>query len=539
MALRPFRLLPERLRLPALLLAGVLSIAAGVWFASYAQGGAATRVADQARDVQLMLTSMLDQETGLRGFLLTRRHDFLEPYTAGRHDFDAALSEASIGAEGDPLLRDLIAQQETVVRRWQSLAEQELAAPHPRGNAPDLGAILLRKSRMDRFRAINASATRLIDGHRRAQLRDAGRVAVGVILVLGLAFGALGTLLIWRGRRTREREQEFAENLQVMRSEGEAHALLREYVERSVPGSSVVVLTRNNSADRLEPSTRLSDADPLHDPLEGAVPESCLAVRLARPHAHATGTQSLLQCAVCGKTPAASLCQPLLVGGEVLGSVLLRKGSKPTPSERERLAHTVSRAAPALANLRNLAIAEARAHTDPLTNLANKRGIQDTIRRLHAHAARTGSPLSVVLADLDHFKRINDTYGHERGDEALAAAAEALSGGVRRSDFVGRMGGEEFIVLLPDTAADAAQIVANNLRRAIGSMRLPGVHGGLTASFGVATFPDASLEIDALLRLADRALYLAKKLGRDRVESAAGAEQGDADPPAGLATSPG
>jgi diguanylate cyclase (GGDEF)-like protein len=292
-------------------------------------------------------------------------------------------------------------------------------------------------------------------------------------------------------------------------------------VERSVGGSSVTVLTRNNSADRLEASSRLGTGDALAGRLEGAMPESCLAVRRAKPHGRSEKAEPLLSCELCGKSAGGSLCQPLLVGGEVLGSVLMRKESLPTRSEGERLAHSVSRAAPALANLRNLAIAEARAHTDPLTSLPNKRAIQDTVRRLHAHAARTESPLSALVVDLDHFKRINDTYGHERGDQALAAAAEALSGGVRRSDFVGRMGGEEFIVLLPDTDAAAAESVAENLRLGIRALRLPGVHEGMSASFGVATYPCDALDSEALLRLADRALYLAKKNGRDRVERAA------------------
>ncbi|HEX8375872.1 MAG TPA: GGDEF domain-containing protein, partial [Geminicoccaceae bacterium] len=229
----------------------------------------------------------------------------------------------------------------------------------------------------------------------------------------------------------------------------------------------------------------------------------------------------LLSCELCGKAGGGSLCQPLLVGGEVLGSVLLRKPSAPSAAEAESLARSVSRAAPALANLRNLAIAEARAQTDPLTGLANKRAIRDTTKHLHAHAMRTGNPLSIVLADLDHFKRVNDTYGHDRGDEALAAAAAALAGTVRGMDFVGRMGGEEFIVLLPDTGVEAATLVAEKLRAAVGAVRLAGVREGLSASLGVATFPDHASEPETLLRLADRALYLAKKRGRDRVELAA------------------
>lgn len=521
MALRLSRLLPDRFRLPALLVAGVCVIAAGVWTTSYVESQAATRVARQAHDAQSMLIAVLDQETGLRGYLLTGRDGFLGPYVKGRRDFDTAIASARAAAGGERAIVRAVDAAEEVERSWQGLAEGEVALVRKRGvRQIAISSALQRKALIDRFRVLETRIERLVEVRRSDQLSDAGRISVGVSLALGLLFGAFGSLLIRRSRRTRKLDHEFAEDLQVMRSEGEAHRLLRDHAERQVHGSRVTVLTRNNSADRLEASTSLDDGDELEGPLDGAVPESCMAVRLARPQSRAAGADPLLSCDLCGKAGGGSLCQPLLVGGEVLGSILLRKATTPTPSEGERLAHSVSRAAPALANLRNLAIAEARAHTDPLTSLPNKRSIQDNVHRLHAHASRTGSPLSVLVVDLDHFKRVNDTYGHERGDQALAAAAEALSGGVRRSDFVGRMGGEEFIVLLPDTGADAAEIVAENLRRAICELSVPGLHGGMTASFGVATFPDDANESDTLLRQADRALYLAKKLGRDRVERA-------------------
>jgi diguanylate cyclase (GGDEF)-like protein len=519
MPLRLSRIVPERRRLPALLVLAVLAIAGGVWFSSYVQREAARRVAEQEHDSESMLTGMLDQETGLRGFLLTRRKVFLEPYVDGRAELDTALRGAYSTSVGDAGMTRLIDGQERVARGWQRLAEQEVARAraHPRRGAT-VAPARLRKGHMDRFRAINSAFHGAVEKRRAAGLRDAATVAVIVILVLGMAFSGLGRLLIRQARRAREREQEFAETLQVMRSEKEAHALIQGHIERTTGASSATVLTRNNSADRLVASTDLDEDDPILERLEGAAPESCLAVRLSRPHARAHGAEPLLRCAVCGGTPGASLCQPLLVGGEVLGSVLMRKSSQPTAIEVERLAQAVSRAAPALANVRNLAIAEARAQTDALTGLANKRAINDTMRRLHAHSVRTGQTLSVVLADLDHFKKINDTYGHDRGDEVLAAAADALASEVRRSDFVGRMGGEEFIVILPDTKPSAAETVAENLRRAVRGLHVPGVEVGVSASFGVAAFPDDALEIDALLRSADRALYLAKKLGRDRIE---------------------
>ncbi len=345
------------------------------------------------------------------------------------------------------------------------------------GAAPGFGArsvpeALKRKSYMDRFRNLNATFQALVESRRVDQMNDAAMMVVAIILGLGLAFGAIGTVLIRRATNSRRREREFTETLQIMRSESEAHALLGGHLERTIKGSRVTVLTRNNSADRLVASTELADDDPLHDPLEDAKPQSCLAVRLAQPYSRTQNAEPLLPCELCGKSAGGSQCQPLIVGGEVLGSVLLRTSGAPTATASEKLIQAVSRAAPALANLRNLALAEARAQTDPLTGLANKRAIEETLKRMHAHAVRGASPLSVLVLDLDHFKRVNDTYGHSRGDDALASTADAMIETVRESDFVGRMGGEEFIVLLPDTATDAAVHVAQKLRQAIE------VHGG-------------------------------------------------------------
>jgi diguanylate cyclase (GGDEF)-like protein len=175
-------------------------------------------------------------------------------------------------------------------------------------------------------------------------------------------------------------------------------------------------------------------------------------------------------------------------------------------------------AAPVLANLRNLAIAEIRAATDVLTGLPNNRSVQDTLRRMVAQASRSVSPLSAALLDLDHFKHVNDAHGHSRGDEVLAAVAATLRSSLRESDFVGRYGGEEFLILLPDTGKQQAQTVAEKVRAAVEAIVLSNLELRVTASLGVASLPDDCSDADSLVRAADRALYAAKGRGRNRVE---------------------
>ena len=173
-----------------------------------------------------------------------------------------------------------------------------------------------------------------------------------------------------------------------------------------------------------------------------------------------------------------------------------------------------------LANLRNLAIAELRASTDALTALPNKRSVNDTLMRMLAQASRTLTPLSLLMLDLDHFKDINDRFGHPVGDQALAGVGAALRSALRASDFAGRNGGEEFAVMLPDTDLAGAVDVAEKIRAAIADITLPGLDVTLSASVGVATYPDHALGADRLIRLADAALYVAKRSGRNRVEVA-------------------
>jgi diguanylate cyclase (GGDEF)-like protein len=173
-----------------------------------------------------------------------------------------------------------------------------------------------------------------------------------------------------------------------------------------------------------------------------------------------------------------------------------------------------------LANLRNLALAEVRAQTDSLTGLPNKRAVTDTLKRMLAHASRTITPLSLLMIDLDYFKTINDQFGHPVGDQALANVGAAIASALRASDFAGRNGGEEFAVLLPDTGVDGALEAAERIRSAIASIELPAAGPSLTASLGIAVYPDHAVSADRLERLADAALYTAKRAGRNRSEVA-------------------
>jgi diguanylate cyclase (GGDEF)-like protein len=319
-----------------------------------------------------------------------------------------------------------------------------------------------------------------------------------------------------RDQTFRDDQAEFSRALLSAASEGEAHGLLKRYLEQDGQ-RTVTVLGRDADRDRLAACTPLAEDDPLAQRLDGATPRDCVAVRLAAPHETSADHDPLLHCELCGQSGANRLCAPLVVSSEVLGSVLTVNEQPLEAQDRRRVADSVMIAAPVLANLRTIAVAQSRASTDALTGLANRRALDDALTRMVAQALRSGTPLAAIGIDLDHFKAINDELGHETGDEVLEAVAEVLRENTRTSDFVGRWGGEEFCVLAPDTPAEGARKLAESLRAAIAQISVPGVRRTLTASFGIAVCPEHATSAELLLRQADRALYAAKHAGRDRV----------------------
>jgi diguanylate cyclase (GGDEF)-like protein len=160
-------------------------------------------------------------------------------------------------------------------------------------------------------------------------------------------------------------------------------------------------------------------------------------------------------------------------------------------------------------------LAEA-ASSDPLTGLLNRRGFREHAGKEMARARRYDVPLAIVVADLDHFKALNDTFGHRSGDDALSAFAALCRANTRPFDLIARMGGEEFAFLLPNTAEAEAAITADRVRRAMHAQLASPDGNPVTASFGVAAHPDHGADLETLLANADRALYVAKSRGRDR-----------------------
>jgi diguanylate cyclase (GGDEF)-like protein len=200
------------------------------------------------------------------------------------------------------------------------------------------------------------------------------------------------------------------------------------------------------------------------------------------------------------------------------GDLDARTGIVRGEEELSQLAHAFDDMARALQK-REQKLQE-QAISDPLTGLYNRRYLSEFLPRELSRSGRSSTPVAVMLIDLDHFKRVNDSFGHEAGDIVLTAVGKLLKGKVRGSDIACRYGGEEFALILPETDTDSAARRAEDIRLAIAALRLS--HAGkplgrITASFGIALFPDHAPDTDGLLRAADVALYAAKGAGRNRV----------------------
>ncbi|SDW03509.1 GGDEF domain-containing protein [Marinobacter mobilis] len=171
---------------------------------------------------------------------------------------------------------------------------------------------------------------------------------------------------------------------------------------------------------------------------------------------------------------------------------------------------------------RAVALAEARANTDELTGLNNRRAFFALGEQATQQALRNGHPLSLIMFDLDHFKQINDSYGHAIGDRVLQNVATKVDSMARDADVLGRIGGEEFAILMYNTDTDESSHLAERLRQAIAASTIEaaGQTLGCTASFGIAAAHGRPISLEHLLSEADHAMYRAKSRGRNRVETA-------------------
>ncbi len=260
--------------------------------------------------------------------------------------------------------------------------------------------------------------------------------------------------------------------------------------------------------------------DPPGEP-EPFVPDQCWAVRRGQSHPPVTGEPDI----VCYHLPPGhdqtALCVPLIAQGEAIGLLTFQNITPETAPSRAYLELMAEALGLALANQRLRDALLEKALFDPLTGLRNRHHLEDTLRTQLSQAMRSASPISCLMIDIDHFKSINDRFGHEAGDRVIKSVAEIIQRKVHDAGLAFRYGGEEFLALLPGADEEEALACAADIYEGVRALTLRyGLTdlGQMDVSIGVASYPQHA-QSDNLLRAADVALYRAKEQGRSRIVS--------------------
>jgi diguanylate cyclase (GGDEF)-like protein len=305
------------------------------------------------------------------------------------------------------------------------------------------------------------------------------------------------------------------ELLQTCHSQAEANTVIRGALPKLLPGIAGALYVSRRDDDVLEQQVGWGSVVAVQSFSAG----ECWALRRGRPHLYSPASAAAV-CGHVGQCEDSCLCVPLVSQGETLAVLHLRRAGA------EALAEDVQRLGSALAEQLSLAVGNLRlqetlrsgSERDPLTDLYNRRHLEISLHRELARARRHGSPVSLIMMDVDHFKAFNDANGHDAGDEVLRHVAHVLKRHIRAEDVACRYGGEEFLVVLPGCVIDDAYSKAEAIREAIAQLHVQSRGSALpriTLSLGIACYPEDGERMEDLIAGADAALYQAKSKGRN------------------------
>jgi diguanylate cyclase (GGDEF)-like protein len=314
-----------------------------------------------------------------------------------------------------------------------------------------------------------------------------------------------------------EQLNQMSDLLQTSRDMEESSAVVARYAANLMDSEGGAIFVINAERNLAEATATWGEMR--KDSLVFA-PNDCWAIRRGSIHP-ADDLQAQLRCSHTQADSGNCLCVPLVGNGETLG-ILHLQGFRSVPGSHEHavLATMAARTGVTLANIRLRENLFRQSIRDGLTGLYNRRYLDDALLLEERRCKRSGQLFGVMMIDLDHFKQVNDTYGHEAGDAVLQRFAEVLRKQTRGGDIPCRYGGEEFTVVLPGASLAQSQQRAQTLREAVVAETFS--HGGqdlgrISVSIGVAEFPHSGDDALEVLHAADRALYEAKHGGRNRV----------------------
>jgi len=510
--------------------------------------------AAKERAYNRMMSLLQDAETGQRGFLIGSDESFLAPYHAGVAGIPAALEHLQQHASSEAE-RTLVGQIAELSRAKVSEMERTIRLKKA-GNARaalDMVASQRGKVIMDELRTLIGRQQSALTAHRNG-LRDELTTTLRYNSALGIGASLASLVLIFatiyivtrslneqaesarQSKSLAESNAELAQQsairaerlsisanmlqaLDSVKSPPELERVLPVFLRKLLPDTSGAVYLYRNSRDVLELKARwglVEDAPPT------VAPGECWGLRLGKVHL-ATRQHDL--CCDHGAgwltAHAAQTCVPMISQGDVIGMLVIAGDRQDgSPLDNAHIVTLAEQLSLAISNVMLRNTLRYQSTVDPLTGLYNRRFFDESLKRELARTQRSRSVCSVVMIDLDHFKRINDTYGHDGGDLVLQAASRVLLQRVRASDVACRYGGEELVLMLPDCGAEEAARCAEAIRHTLTELAIQhqgATISGISASFGVAQWRgDGEPEADPL-QAADRALYAAKKNGRNRV----------------------
>ncbi|HYM70459.1 MAG TPA: diguanylate cyclase [bacterium] len=353
----------------------------------------------------------------------------------------------------------------------------------------------------------------------------------GSFLLIVLLLGAMVEFRVLSAReQTQAREMsllnQLGELLHACGSFDDAWGVIERFAQALFPTAAGAVFLISPSRDLAERAMRWGRG-PLGK--EAFAPAECWAVRRGQLHM-VNDTHLSMVCRHWGdESPTAYVCLPLGAQDEMLGVMVLTsetdagRAAPPLAEQMPQARALAEQISSAVSNLRLRETLRNQSIRDPLTGLFNRRYLEDTLDRELCRAERQQRSVGVIMFDIDHFKQFNDTFGHEAGDVLLRELGQALQRSIRADDIACRYGGEEFLLILPESSLEhtiARSEALQALTAGVNAVHRGRALGRITLSLGVAEFPEHGNTTDALIRAADAALYRAKQHGRARVEVA-------------------
>ena len=509
-------------------------------------------------ELESVLANITIAESSGRGYIITGENSYLEPSTVTINNINQDIKQLRQLTLDNPHQQQRLNTLEPLITKRLAVLTETIYLRKNQGFESALKLVLTNKGKKltDRIKAVLQDMAKeeryLLQERSRIAVANARSVKITVATGSLLAFGLipLAGLTVSRDMSKRKqaesRLQEVNEQQQTWIDELEQRTheitLLSEMSEvlqacltveeaynavfyllpplfPDLPGSIYTISASKNIVESVAHWGNLPTSEKVFEL------DDCWALRRGQIHfVENTDNPGLLCKHLHEVKPREYCCVPMMAQGEALGILYLASsGGQITEIKRKLVVTVAEQISLALANLKLREQLKSQSIQDPLTGLFNRRYLETTLDRELQRARRNQQPLSIIMLDVDHFKRFNDTFGHEAGDAVLRELGQLLQASIRGSDFACRYGGEELTLVMPGASLEVTVARAEQLRQGVKQLQIKYQGqplGKVSLSLGVASFPEHGTSAESVMRAADGALYKAKNLGRDRVEVA-------------------